>query len=129
MKGLLDTSILIGLETDRPVAELPDESAISVITLEELALGVLLAEQRGESEVATRRKATLATVEATFEALTVTQSVAMACAQIRARGRAAGVRCGPFHALIAATAVVAKLPLYTQDVSLSRLPDVDVRLV
>lgn len=129
MRGLLDTSILIGLETDRPLAELPDESAISVITLEELALGVLLAEQRGESDVASRRKATLTTVGATFEALPVTQSVALACAEIRARGRAVGVRCGPFDALIAATAVVAGLPLYTADVMLSRLPDVDVRLV
>lgn len=129
MKGLLDTSVLVGLETGRSLADLPDEAAVSVITLEELTLGVLMAEHRGEAGLAQRRRDTLDAVSGAFEALPVTSAVALACAAIRARGRAVGLRFGPFDSLIAATAVAADLPLFTQDAELADLPGVDVRLV
>lgn len=64
-----------------------------------------------------------------FEALPVTVTVALACAAIRADGRRRGVRLGPFDALIAATAAVHGLPLYTQDAALAEVPPLDVRLV
>jgi predicted nucleic acid-binding protein len=42
VRGLLDTSVFIAVEQGRPLASerLPDEAAISVITLAELELGV-----------------------------------------------------------------------------------------
>ena len=41
--GLLDTSVFIARETGRPIGELPDRVAVSVVTLGELELGVLAA--------------------------------------------------------------------------------------
>lgn len=129
MKGLLDTSVIVGLEANRAVAALPDEAALSVITLEELALGVRMAEHRGEGVLAARRRATLEAVAAEFEVFEVDRAVASACAGIRADGRHLGLLLGPFDALIAATALVHRLPLYTQDAQLSEVRALDVRLV
>lgn len=129
MRGLLDTSVLVALAADRDVADLPDEAAISVVTLEELSIGMRMAEHRGDAELAERRRGTLDLVGRTFEALPVTRTVAIACAGIRADGRARGVRLAPFDAVIAATAMVHDLVLFTQDAELARLPGLDVRLV
>ncbi|MGH9296399.1 MAG: PIN domain-containing protein, partial [Acidimicrobiales bacterium] len=41
--GLLDTSVFIAREVDRPLGELPDRVTISVVTIGELELGVLSA--------------------------------------------------------------------------------------
>jgi len=129
VRGLLDTSVVVALEVERAVGRLPDEAALSVITLEELSLGVRMAEHRGDAVLARRRQDTLDAVGARFEALPVTDAVALACAAIRAAGRQRGLRLAPFDALIAATAAVHGLPLYTQDAALARVPLVDVRLV
>jgi len=129
VRGLLDTSILVGLEADRFLEDLPDEAAISVISLEELTLGVLMAEVRGDHDLAQHRQETLDAVGAMFDALPVSRAVAVRCAEFRARGRSGGVRIGPFDALIAATASVASIPLFTQDVAIAKLPGLDVRLV
>ena len=43
-RGLLDTSVFIAQEGDRPLGPLPEAAAISVITLAELHLGVLMAD-------------------------------------------------------------------------------------
>lgn len=129
MRGLLDTSVFVGLEAGRAVGELPDEAALSVITLEELALGVRMAQLRGESELATRRQETLAAVARAFDVLVVDRAVASACAAIRASGRARNLRFGPFDSLIAATAVAHDLPLFTQDGQFADMNDVDARLI
>jgi hypothetical protein len=39
--GLLDTSVFIARETERPLGELPEHVAVSVVTIGELQLGVL----------------------------------------------------------------------------------------
>jgi len=39
--GLLDTSVFIARETERPLGELPNHVAVSVVTIGELQLGVL----------------------------------------------------------------------------------------
>ena len=39
--GLLDTSVFIARETERPLGELPGRVAVSVVTIGELQLGVL----------------------------------------------------------------------------------------
>lgn len=129
MRGLLDTSVFVGKEADRELGELPDEIALSVITIEELALGVAMAAGRGEAELAAMRKATLDRVAAAFEALPVDRQVALHSARIRSDGRIRNRRFGPLDALIAATAVAHGLPLYSQDVQFAEMDGVDVRLV
>lgn len=42
-RGLLDTSVFIARERRRPLGPLPGELAVSVVTLGELELGVLVA--------------------------------------------------------------------------------------
>lgn len=125
----MDTSVCVGLEGHRGVVSLPDEAALSVITLEELALGVRMAQQRGDNATARIRQATLDSLAAEFDVFPVDRRVAAACAVIRASGRLRGTRFPPFDSLIAATAVVFDLPLYTQDPQFAGMPGVDVRIM
>lgn len=55
--GLLDTSVFIANEAERPLGRLPERVAVSVITIGELELGVLAAI---EGDVLARRADTLA---------------------------------------------------------------------
>lgn len=129
MRGLLDTSVFVATETERAVAEHPDSAAISVVTLEELRLGVLMARDRGDDDLAERRRTTYDRVLRGYAALPVDERVALACADLRAASRrTAGTRIGPMDALIAATAMVEGLPLYTQDRGFVGLPGLDVRI-
>lgn len=130
MRGLADTSVFIAGETDRLRGALPDDVALSVVTLEELALGVRMAEARGEEELAGQRRSTLEAVGAAFDVLPVDRRVASECARIRAESRQlGGRRIGPMDALIAATAVTHGLPLFTQDTAFADVGGLDVRLV
>ncbi len=80
-RGIADTSVFIARESGRPLAEadLPDELAISVITVGELRAGVLAA---GDVEARDRRLATLSEALA-LEPLPVDQPVAEAWARLR----------------------------------------------
>lgn len=129
MRGLLDTSVIVALETGRPLGSLGEQNAVSVITLEELTLGVRMAEARGDEAIAAGRRRTLSTVGTRFEALPVTRAVAVVSAEIRAAGRTRGIRYTPFDALICATAAVHGLTLFTQDAELGDVPGIDVRVV
>ena len=122
MSGLLDTSVFVARETGRPLGPLPDEAAISVVTLAELHLGVLMA----DDAVRSRRLATLAHVERMFDPIPVDDAVARAFASLVADARRAGRRPGALDALIAATAVAHDLDLYTQDADFEGLPGVRV---
>ena len=44
-RGLLDTSVFIARESGRPLGTLPSAAAISVVTIAELHLGVLMADR------------------------------------------------------------------------------------
>ena len=44
MSGLLDTSVFVARESGRPLASLPDEGRVSVISVAELRIGVLVAD-------------------------------------------------------------------------------------
>ncbi|MDQ6749307.1 MAG: hypothetical protein M3Z33_00910, partial [Actinomycetota bacterium] len=44
MNGLLDTSVFVARESARQLAPLPDEGHVSVITVAELRIGVLVAD-------------------------------------------------------------------------------------
>ena len=121
MRGLLDTSVFVAREQDRPLGELPDEAAISVMTLAELHVGVLVAE---DPIVRAQRLRTLTLVERTFDALPVDDQVARRFVEIVAAARRQGHRPTIVDALIAATAIRHDLPLYTQDDDFGSIPGV-----
>ena len=111
-RGLIDTSVVIALgRVD--VARLPPDSAVSTLTLAELASGPVAARDPGERA---RRQETLQRTEATFEALPFDSR----CARIYARIYAAIADAGrkprgsrTLDLMIAATALAHEIPLYT----------------
>jgi predicted nucleic acid-binding protein len=121
----LDTSVFSAEEQDRPLHRelLPDEVAISVVTLAELELGVHTAGT--EVERAARLK-TLGAVRAIYEPLPVDQQVASAFAELVASARRAGYSPKLQDTWIAATALANGIAIYTQDGDFDRLPGVDV---
>lgn len=112
-RGLLDTSVLIADESGRPLdaERLPDEAAISAVTLAELHVGVLAAR-----DVETRARR-LATLEATADVhlLPVDERVAAAWARLRVHLAEARRRINVNDLWIAATALANNLPVVTQD--------------
>ena len=126
-RALADTSLFIARESGRPLAqiELPDELAISVITLGELRAGVLTA-----ADVATRavRLATL-TEALTVDVVEIDQAVAEMWARLRVMLRNGGFRMPVNDSWIAATAMALQVPVVTQDddyVEVSGLPVIRV---
>jgi predicted nucleic acid-binding protein len=113
MLALADTSIFIAPETGRSLdtERLPDDLAVSVITLGELRAGVLAA-----SDVLTRdrRLATL-TAALTIEPEPITARVAEAWTTLRVSLRDAGRAMPVNDSWIAATAIALDIPVVTQD--------------
>ncbi len=114
MRGLLDTSVFIAEEQGRELAtdRLPDEAAVSVVTLAELELGVHMATS---DEIRARRMRTVGAVRSTYLALPVTEDVASAFAEIVATARRDGRRPTVQDAWIAATARAHAVAVYSQD--------------
>jgi predicted nucleic acid-binding protein len=112
-RGLLDTSVFIARESGRPLGELPEQVAVSVVTIGELRLGVINAE---DDAVRTRRADTLALARAA-DPIPIGEPVMDTWARLVADCRAAGVQrtVKLTDALIAATAVERGLPVVTQD--------------
>ncbi len=115
-RGLLDTNILILRHAIDP-EELPDEMAISAITLAELSAGVHLVrgdDARAADERA-RRTDVLQRVENEFDPLPFDTDAARAfgriCAAVQARGRTPRRRVADL--MIASISTAAMLPLYT----------------
>jgi predicted nucleic acid-binding protein len=109
--GLLDTSVIIGLERVRDVSALPERPLISTITLAELSVGPLVAH---DSERAARM-ARLQQVESDFDPLPFDAPAARAFGRVAASLRQAGRKpaARAYDAMIAAIAVANDLPLYT----------------
>lgn len=126
MKGLLDTSVFVAAEAGRALESLPDESAISVITLAELHLGVLLAK---DGPTRARRLRTVSRVEREFEAIPIDSEVARTFASIVGEARAAGRRPRVMDVWIAATGVRHGLVVFTQDADFANIPQVQVQRV
>jgi predicted nucleic acid-binding protein len=114
LRGILDTSVFIAGEGERPLAveRLPDEAAVSVVTLAELQLGVHMAVDVG---VRAKRLETLRAVQATYVALPIDEAVAAAFAELVATARRAGHRPKVQDTWIAATARANAAAVYTQD--------------
>ncbi|GAA0629052.1 PIN domain-containing protein [Sporichthya brevicatena] len=120
--GLLDTSVFIAREVERPLGRLPRRGAVSVVTVGELELGVLLAEEDGARA---RRGDTLALARAA-DPIAITESVIGAWARLVADCRQAGITrtVKLTDALIAATAIDLGLPVVTQDDDYDRMAEV-----
>jgi predicted nucleic acid-binding protein len=117
--GLLDTSVFIAKETDRPLGPLPERVAVSVVTIGELELGVLAAI---DEDVLARRADTLALARQS-DPIPVSEPVMTAWARLIIDCRRMGVHrtVRLTDALIAATAVVHGLPVVTQDDDFDRI--------
>lgn len=111
--GLLDTSVFIAREDGRPLGELPDRVAVSVVTIGELQLGVLSA---ADDDVRARRADTLSLARAA-DPIPISEAIMVTWARLVADCRAAGIQrtVKLTDALIAATAVEHGLPVVTQD--------------
>ena len=110
--GIFDTNMLILLGRLPDVSKLPDEAAITTVTLAELSVGPLVAADEADRS---RRQAHLQAAESDFEPLPFDEAAARAfggvAASLRRSGRKPAAR--SFDAMIAATAISRGLPLYT----------------
>jgi len=120
-RGVLDTSVFIAGETGRHRGPLPRTAAISVVTIAELHLGVLMAD---DPDVRARRLRTLSAVEAAFEPVPIDVDVARVFAEVVAEARRQGRQPKIMDAWIAATAIAHDLPVYTQDDDFAVIPRV-----
>ena len=112
-RGLLDTSVVVDCDLINP-ASLPDESAISTITLAELAAGPHATDDSGERA---RRLDRLQWAAATFGPIPFSADAARAYGRVfeaaRASGRSSRRRLADL--LIAATAAASGLTVYTRN--------------
>ena len=114
-RGLLDTSVVIDHDVIDP-ASLPDEAAISTITLAELAAGPHATEDKDERA---RRQDRLQWASTTWDPLLFDGEAARMYGRMFAAARAAGQssRSRLADLLIASTAAANSLPLYTRNPS------------
>jgi predicted nucleic acid-binding protein len=112
-RGLLDTSVVIDHDVIDP-ALLPDESAISAVTLAELTAGPHATEDKNERA---RRQDRLQWASSTWDPLPFDAEAARVYGRIFAATRAAGQssRSRLADLLIASTAAANSLPLYTRN--------------
>ena len=119
---MLDTSVFVAGEQGRALGDLPDDGLISVITVAELRIGVLVAR---DPTIRAQRMRTLTRLEA-LEPLPVDDDVAREFAEIVAEARRDRLRPKILDALIAATARSLDVAVYTQDADFDRMPGVRV---
>ena len=111
--GLLDTSIFITRENGRPLGELPEQVAVSVVSIGELQFGVLAA---ADARARATRADTLALAR-NADPIPISEAVMTTWARLVMDCRAAGIHSAVklTDSLIAATAVEHGLPVVTQD--------------
>lgn len=116
-RAIFDSSILIAREQGRPMLrQLPDQVAVSVVSIAELELGVLVA---ADPDTRAQRLRTLSEVHALAGALPIDERTASAYAQLAARSLAAGRKPRIHDTWIAATALVNDAEVWTQDADFS----------
>lgn len=109
---LVDTSVFIAAEQQRSLSRPPPgEARISVATLTELGVGVRRASEKRLRQL---REVTLARATR-FVPLAYDETVADVLAEILSASREHGRRAGAMDAIIAATALVHGLTVWTQD--------------
>lgn len=124
--ALADTSLFIAEEQERRLSGPPPERvAVSVITVGELRLSVLAAE---DGPTRARRLETLSRAEA-LDPLPVDARVAHAWAVLRLALRDQGKRMPLNDSWIAATAIASGIPIASQDADYDDVPSVRVMRV
>ena len=125
-RAIADTSVFIAREAGRPLGELPDEIALSVVTAAELELGVLrAADERSRAT----RLATLSRVRAEYPLLDIDGATASCFARIADEQLRAGRKLRRHDTWIAATAMRHSAAVLTQDADFSSFDSVEVILV
>lgn len=123
-RGLADTSVFIARESGRALDTdaLPDEVAVSTITIGELRAGVLVA---ATVEVRNRRLAAL-TAALQLDPVPMDEAVAAEWARLRVLLRDTGQRMPVNDSWIAATAMALGVPVVTQDGDFPDIEGLDV---
>ncbi len=126
-RGLADTSVFIARESGRPLSEddLPDELAVSIITIGELRAGVLAAR---DVDVRDRRLGTLTSALA-LQPIAIDDVVAAQWARLRVLLRDADQRMPVNDSWIASTAMALDVPVVTQDDDFPTVPGLAVTRV
>ncbi|MGA9859288.1 MAG: PIN domain-containing protein [Solirubrobacteraceae bacterium] len=122
-RAVADTSVFIAREADRPLGELPDEIAVSVITAAELELGVLRARH---ADARAARTATLVRVRSSYPLLPVDEVVASCYARLADQQLRAGRKPRRHDTWIAATAMRHNAAVLTQDHDFATFDTVEV---
>jgi toxin FitB len=126
-RALFDTSMVVALSQERlEISDPPAEVAISIVTLCELHHGVLMA----SDEARPGRLRGLDWARHHFEALPADDDVAPRYGQLMAEVRRATDARPKFgDTLIAATAMLHDLPIFTRDRDFQAFPGIEVILV
>lgn len=122
-RAIADTSIFVAQESGRPLGEIPEQIAVSVITAAELELGVLRASNQTARAI---RLSTLSRVQAAYSLLPVDPQVASCFARLAAAELSRGRRLRRHDTWIAATAMRHGAAVLTQDADFSSFEDVEV---
>lgn len=116
-RAILDTSVLIAREQGRPLERpLPSDVAVSVVSIAELEIGVLVAR---DAETRGQRLRTLTEVRSVSAALPIDERTATAYAQLAANVLTGGRKPRIHDTWIAATALVNDAEVWTQDTDFS----------
>lgn len=123
-RGLADTSLFIAHESGRPLQTdlLPDELAVSAITIGELRAGVLAAIDTNARD---QRLSTL-TAALALNPIPVDEAVASVWARLRLALRDNKLKMPVNDSWIAATAITLGIPVITQDDDFPPLEELDV---
>lgn len=123
-RALLDTSVFVAEEQGRPLGRpLPDEVAVSVVTLAELETGVLVAK---DDDSRAQRMQTLLAVRERAAGIPADQRVASAYARLASEALRGGKKPRVQDTWIAATAMVHDAEVWTQDNDFTEFDGVDV---
>lgn len=123
-RAILDTSVFVAVEQNRQLARpLPEHVGVSVVTLAELELGVLMAR---DAETRATRLSTLTRVREQTAGLPADERVASAYARLAATELQAGRKPRVHDTWIAATALVHRAEVWTQDRDFTMFRGVDI---
>ena len=116
-RAILDTSVLIAREQGRALERsLPEDVAISVVSIAELEIGVLVAR---DAETRGQRLRTVSEIRSLSAALPIDERTASAYAQLAANVLSDGRKPRINDTWIAATALVYGAEVWTQDADFS----------
>lgn len=112
MRAVLDTSVFVAREQGRQLGPLPDEVAVSVVTISELRYGVLAASDHAARAT---RLSTLEAARRLGTPLAIDEAIGDELARLRIALRELGRSMKVMDAWIAATAVANEAAVCTQD--------------